>query len=71
MKLTESEIELGRTYRFKNTLGVVTESTVIAIGNPKKWMLRFRKPNGNEHDITIQGFLQACRLYGIEDGETA
>lgn len=68
MKLTESEIELGRTYRFKNTKGVVTESTVISID---KWMLRFKKPNGNEHDITIDGFLRACRLYGIEEGETA
>ena len=67
--MTEQDIQIGVPYKFKNSLGEITESTVIAIGEPRKWMLTFQKPNGKTHDITIQAFLRGWKLYGVKEDE--
>jgi len=63
--MTESDIEVGKTYQFKNSFNEITESTVIEMNAPKPWMLTFQKPNGAVHSVTITGFLRVWKLYGV------
>lgn len=68
-EFSEEDIKVGETYWFRSVSGGALKRTVIEIGSPKKWELRYRKPSGSEHEIDIKNFVNIYRRMGISEEE--